>query len=88
MPCSTQRPVCTATQATPLHWRPAMHVAWVSLFPFYFIMVERRWWWGTLGVERSSILWTASAPLQNVLAECHNVFRPGPDDTALWPLTD
>lgn len=43
LPCSTLEPVSTATLAPPLPRSPAMHVARVSLFPFYFIMVEGSW---------------------------------------------
>lgn len=92
LPCSTLGPVSTATQATPLPWSPATNVAGVSLFPFYFIMVEGSW---GEACRAALHLGLPLLPCTRVLAAHHSVFRPEPDiytqrhpGTALWPLTD
>lgn len=95
LPCSTLGPVSTATQATPLPWSPAMNVARVSLFPFYFIMVGRSGGGGREVCRAALHLGLPLLPCTRVLAARHSVFRPEPDfytqrhpSTALWPLTD
>lgn len=91
LPCSTQGPVSTATQATPLRWGPAVNVAQASLFPFFFTVAEGRWREGaeqlpTLGCLCSPA--QGSWPCATMFSGLSQTFKPKASGAALWPCSD